>query len=81
MKSYTLHTTETYPDYVLTISSNNFGDQLIAVTHETIEGYKKNVWFELNHEGQWREVTPAFVAYMKNQVTTGLIKYQETKGA
>jgi hypothetical protein len=74
MKAYVLKQAENHNEYTLIINGNSFGDQLIQVERETLDGYTKCVFLELNHEGNHREITPSFVDYMRAQVMKGLIK-------
>lgn len=66
MRTVILKYAENHPSHTLVITSNSFGDQLLSIVYETIEGYRKNVWFELNHEGSHRSITNEFVYYLKN---------------
>jgi hypothetical protein len=52
MKSIILHATETYPDLIAYVSTNNFGDQIITVIREYRDGTKETLLIETNQEGE-----------------------------
>jgi hypothetical protein len=66
-KAETLRWATNHADLVLIIESNNFGDQIIKVRHETKAGYQKYIWTELNHEGSHRNITPNFIEYIRQK--------------
>lgn len=51
MKSIIIHSTETYPDATVQLEGNNFGDQIITLTYEALDGSKQLVDSRIETEG------------------------------
>lgn len=74
MQSFILKQSTNHPSFILFATSNSFGDQILQIRYENNDGMQKYVWTELNHEGNWRDLTPAFIQYM-----TALVELDQTK--
>jgi hypothetical protein len=68
VKVFTLKSTENYVSHVLIVHSNNFGDQVIYIERENLDGSREIIFTEVNHEGGHREISPAYVDSMRMKV-------------
>lgn len=80
MHSIVLRETDTYPDYMLIIKTNEFGDQVLHIRYENRQGMQKYVWTEINHEGRWRSIDEAFVNRLKALIMLDHAKVVERWG-
>ncbi len=51
MRAVILRNATNHPDLIAYIDGNNFGDQIVDVIYEDIQGNKRSVFFTVNQEG------------------------------
>lgn len=61
MRAISLSSTETYDDLVLFIESNNFGDQILSLRKEYLDGRQEVVWTNVEQENSHRQLTKKFL--------------------
>jgi len=57
MKALILSMAENYPELLATQTTNSFGDQIIEIVAENVDGSKVVLLNETNSEGNWIEFT------------------------
>lgn len=68
MKCFTLKQAKNHVEYTLIVHGNNYGDQVIYIEHEMLDGRRFTVYQEINHEGSHRTISPEYVGQMREYV-------------